>query len=75
MKAYKNDPPKTAVPLSYREKVVLELLVQRKTIAEIAEAIMLVPLSVKSLLKNIKRKLNLSTRAELVNYAIEQNLI
>lgn len=61
--------------LSPREYEVLELITQSKTTAQIAEELHLSVHTINSHRKNILRKLNLSSPAELIVYALETGLV
>jgi two-component system response regulator NreC len=62
-------------PLSDREREVLRLLALGHTNQEIAEMLYLSVRTVETHRAHIMQKLRLSTRAELVRYAIEQGLL
>lgn len=72
------DPSFTKSPeeiLSDRELEVLVLLARGKTQVEIADALSLSPSSVNTYRGRIIEKLNLNSNAELIRYAIENDLI
>jgi two-component system, NarL family, response regulator NreC len=62
-------------PLSEREREVLRLLALGHTNQEIAESLYLSVRTVETHRAHIMQKLGLSTRADLVRYAIEQGLL
>ena len=68
-------PPGPPDDLSEREVGVLRLIALGHTNAEIAERLYLSVRTVETHRSHIQRKLGLSTRAELVRYAIERGLI
>ncbi len=68
-------PPGAPDDLSEREVDVLRLIALGHTNAEIAERLYLSVRTVETHRAHIQRKLQLSTRAELVHYAIERGLI
>ena len=59
--------------LTRREKEVLTLLVEGKKTIEIATALYISPYTVRRHRSNIMEKLNITTLADLVKYAISQN--
>ena len=61
--------------LSPREKEILNLLVEGFSNKEIAEKLVLSPSTVYSHRGNLMRKLGLSTRHELIQYARKKGLI
>jgi DNA-binding NarL/FixJ family response regulator len=65
---------KNSFCLSERELVVVSYLVKGKTYSEIAEIIFLSPHTVKTHIKNIYKKMNVHTRAEVVKLALEEEL-
>lgn len=67
-------PYKNSYSLSERELVVVSYLVKGKTYSEIAEIIFLSPHTVKTHIKNIYKKMNVHTRAEVVKLALEAEL-
>jgi two-component system, NarL family, response regulator NreC len=62
-------------PLSDREREVLRLLALGHTNQEIAEMLFISVRTAETHRAHIMRKLGLSTRAELVRYALEQDLL
>lgn len=66
-------PPLSA--LAPREKVVLKLLAQGKRSADIGRDLGISSATVDTYRRNIKRKLNLSSIAELTRYAIREGLL
>jgi two-component system response regulator NreC len=64
-----------ADPLTDREREVLRLLALGHTNQEIAKALFLSVRTVETHRAHVMQKLGLSTRAELVRYAIEQGLL
>ncbi len=68
-------PPGPPDDLSQREAEVLRLIALGHTNAEIAEQLFLSVRTVETHRSHIQQKLSLSTRAELVGYAIERGLI
>lgn len=75
MTGVENESADQRPPLRIKEKEVLNLLSQGKTIAEIADAMMLVSFSVRTILENMKLKLGFNSLVELRNYAKEQELL
>ena len=61
--------------LTPREQEVLRLLARGHTNAEIGELLFLSRRTIESHRGSIQRKLDLTTRAELTNYALEHNLL
>ena len=61
--------------LTGREQEVLRLLARGHTNAEIGELLFLSRRTIESHRGNIQRKLDLTTRAELTNYALEHKLL
>ncbi|HWW68083.1 MAG TPA: response regulator transcription factor [Solirubrobacterales bacterium] len=61
--------------LSEREREVLRLIALGHTNAEVAEQLYLSIRTVESHRASIQRKLGLSSRAELVRYALEHGLV
>jgi two-component system response regulator NreC len=70
-----SEPPPGAPDLSERELDVLRLIALGHTNAEIAEQLYLSVRTVETHRSHIQQKLRLSTRAELVGYALERGLI
>jgi two-component system response regulator NreC len=70
-----SEPPGPAGDLTEREIEILRLIALGHTNAEIAEQLYLSVRTVESHRANIQRKLNASTRAELVRFAIDEGLI
>jgi two-component system response regulator NreC len=68
-------PPAPPDALSEREVAVLRLIALGHTNSEIAEQLYLSVRTVESHRSHIQRKLRLSSRAELVGYALERGLI
>ena len=68
-------PPGPPDDLSEREVDVLRLIALGHTNAEIAEQLYLSVRTVETHRSHIQQKLRLSTRAELVGYALERGLI
>jgi two-component system response regulator NreC len=68
-------PPGRPDDLSEREVEVLRLIARGHTNAEIAEQLFLSVRTVETHRSHIQQKLRLSTRAELVGYALERGLI
>ena len=62
-------------PLSAKQINILRLRCQLKTSEEIAELLALSPSTVKNVMMNIKKKLNLKTQFDLIQYAIKQGYI
>ena len=75
MKGSENEGADQRPPLRFKEKEVLKLLSQGKTIAEIADAMMLVTFSVRTILRNMQLKLGFNSMVELRNYAREQEFL
>ena len=69
------DPEKADSDLSERETEVLKLIALGHTNTEIAEQLYLSVRTVESHRAHIQQKLRLSTRAELVRYALERGLL
>ncbi|MEL6671052.1 MAG: response regulator transcription factor [Bacteroidota bacterium] len=67
--------PQKASPLSERETEVLTYLVEGQNYRTIAEALFVSPNTIKAHIKNIYRKLEVSTRAEAVSKAHKDRLI
>lgn len=65
----------TPFELSTREIEILQLLVDGLTNNEIGEALFLSPWTIKTHIKNIYRKMHVSSRAEVTRLAIKQNLV
>ena len=61
--------------LTTREREILQLLAERKTIKEIAQALNLSPYTVETHRRNIQEKLNLHSSAELILYAVRKGVI
>jgi DNA-binding NarL/FixJ family response regulator len=61
--------------LTMREREVLKLLAEGKKTAEIAEALYISPYTVRRHRSNILEKLKIKSLADLVKYAISQNII
>jgi DNA-binding NarL/FixJ family response regulator len=61
--------------LTEREAQILKELATGKTTAAIGEALFLSPLTVKSHIKNIYRKLHVSSRAEATRVAMKRHLV
>jgi DNA-binding NarL/FixJ family response regulator len=61
--------------LSPREKEILHLLAEGHSSKEIAERLVISPSTVHSHRTNLMKKLNLSTRFELIQYARQRGLI
>ena len=61
--------------LTDREAQILKELATGKTTAAIGEALFLSPLTVKTHIKNIYRKLHVSSRAEATRLAMKRNLV
>ena len=61
--------------LTPREKVVLHLVAERRTSAEIAERLSLSQRTVETHRANLMRKLGLHTQAEVVAYAISLGIV
>ncbi len=59
--------------LTRREKQVLSFLVQSKTYQDIAEELVISPLTVRSHIENLYRKLGVHSKAELVAMAYQNN--
>jgi two-component system, NarL family, response regulator NreC len=64
-----------AIPLSAREKEILQLLAQGYSNKEIASKLVVSPSTVHTHRNNIMKKLGLSTRRELIQYANERGII
>lgn len=62
-------------PLSYRETEVLKLITQGKTYSEIAGELSIAVETSKTHIKNIYRKLNVSSKSEAVRKALSDRLI
>jgi DNA-binding NarL/FixJ family response regulator len=62
-------------PLSPRESTVLKLLSQGKTYSSIASALDLSNETVKTHLKNIYKKLNVNSKAQAIQKAMEEQLV
>jgi two-component system response regulator NreC len=61
--------------LTRREREVLQLALQGRTISEIAAALSLSPRTVETYRTNFMRKLGLSTQADLIRYARECGIL
>ena len=61
--------------LTPREYEVLELITRGKTTAQIAEELHLSVHTINSHRKNILRKLNMNSPAELIVYALESGIV
>jgi DNA-binding NarL/FixJ family response regulator len=61
--------------LTIREEDVIRLVAAGKNDDEISDQLFISVLTVKTHKKNIKRKLNLTTTAQIVKYAFENNII
>jgi len=61
--------------LTARESEVLQLLAEGRTAAEIADTLTISLPTVRSHQANIKRKLGLNTRAELLRYALDHHIV
>lgn len=61
--------------LTSREREILQLLAERKSNKEIAQALHLSPYTVETHRRNLQEKLNLHSLAELILYAVRKGLI
>lgn len=61
--------------LTSREREILQLLAERKSNKEIAQALHLSPYTVETHRRNLQEKLNLHNLAELILYAVRKGLI
>ena len=61
--------------LTSREREILQLLAERKSTKEIAQALNLSPYTVETHRRNLHEKLNLHTQAELILYAVRKGVI
>jgi two-component system, NarL family, response regulator NreC len=61
--------------LTSREREILQLLAERKSNKEIAEALNLSPYTVETHRRNLQEKLNLHSLAELILYAVRKGVI
>jgi two-component system, NarL family, response regulator NreC len=61
--------------LTSREREILQLLAERKSNKEIAQALNLSPYTVETHRKNLHEKLNLHSLAELILYAVRKRII
>ena len=61
--------------LTSREREVLQLLAERRSNKEIAQALHLSPYTVETHRRNLQEKLNLHSLAELILYAVRKGLI
>ena len=64
-----------AAPLTRREREVLLLLGQQQTDREIAEALVISPLTVRTHIENLSSKLEANGRRAIVNRAREHGLL
>ena len=62
-------------PLSTRESMVLKLLVQGKTYSSIGKDLLISGETAKTHIKNIYKKLNVSSKAEAVRKAVQEKLV
>jgi DNA-binding NarL/FixJ family response regulator len=68
-------PPSPHEALSDRELQVMRLLVQGRRIGEIAESLSLSPKTVSTYRRRVLDKMNMSSNADLVEYAVRERLI
>ncbi|MCX7922725.1 MAG: response regulator transcription factor [Clostridia bacterium] len=61
--------------LSANEKQIIKMLTEGKNYKEISESLFFSEGSVKNIIKNLLKELNLKSRTQLVAYAIENNLL
>jgi len=61
--------------LTPREREILQLLAERKSNKEIAQALNLSPYTIETHRRNLQEKLNLHSLAELILYAVRKGLI
>jgi len=61
--------------LTVREREILQLLAERKSNKEIAQALNLSPYTVETHRRNLQEKLNLHSLAELILYAVRKGVI
>jgi len=74
LKAQRNKAASTAAPLSRREREVLQLLAEGHRSPAIAERLFISVATVDAHRRNMMRKLNLHTVADLTRYAIREGL-
>ncbi len=67
--------PQIEQPLSPREREILQLLAEGYSNIEIAEKLVLSPSTVHTHRSNLLKKLNISSRHELIKYARQQGII
>jgi DNA-binding NarL/FixJ family response regulator len=70
-----NEPPAAVAPLTEREREILRLVARGLTNAEIAERLVISPLTTKTHVSRILRKLDCRDRAQLVTLAYESGLV
>ena len=75
MNSFKATPPDDAVKLTNKESQILEQLVRGKSVAGVAEFLGITQSGVKFHVKNIYKKLNVHSRAEMVKKAGDMGLI
>jgi len=61
--------------LTAREREILTLLARGKTVDEIAEALTISPLTVRTHIRNLLKKLGMGSRLQAVTYALKHGLI
>lgn len=76
-KSYENPSPKSEIPeeLSKRERQILKQLATGKTNKDIAKNLHISKYTVDTHVKNIKEKLNLSKKGELIRFVLSSQLI
>jgi DNA-binding NarL/FixJ family response regulator len=70
-----NEPPAAVAELTEREREILRLVARGLTNAEIADRLVISPLTTKTHVSRILRKLDCRDRAQLVNLAYESGLV
>jgi DNA-binding NarL/FixJ family response regulator len=68
---YKNDAQYPSETLTMRERIILQLIAEGKTSKKIAEMLYLSKRTVQNHRFHIQKKLNISSTAELIKYALE----
>ena len=69
------DEPATTEPLTPREREIVQLLAEGKSNKEVADALGISPKTIETHRATIMRKLELKSFAEMVRYAIRNNII
>ena len=68
-------PDKAAIELTERQREIVQLIAEGKTMKEIASVLNVSPRTVESHKYDLMRKLGVETTAELIQYAIKRNMI